>query len=158
MKLTKLQQEMLDGKHGEAKKFCMDKLVDFGLAVEATEMVDLSLVLCGCPIYSKNPRDPKTLEKLNAYDLGHSRLYDPIFAMKDAHVADETGTVCGGDPYFVQFDKVDQKGYPWNFEIPGKGSFKIDNEMFQDLKAGYDKQMEQGWLPWSCLLYTSDAA
>ena len=41
MKLTKRQQEMLDGKHGEAKKFCMDKLVDFGEAVEATEMVDL---------------------------------------------------------------------------------------------------------------------
>ena len=33
MKLTKYQQEMLDGKHGEAKKFCMEKLVDFGLAV-----------------------------------------------------------------------------------------------------------------------------
>ena len=149
MKLTKFQQEMLDGKHGEAKKFCMEKLTDFGEAVEATEMVDLSLVLCGCPIYSKNPRDPKTLEKLNAYDIGHSRLYDPIFAMKDAHVADETGTVCGGDPYFVQFDKVNETGYPWNFEIPGKGSFKVDNEMFQGLKAGYDKQMEHGWLPWS---------
>ena len=74
-----------------------------------------------CPIWSKNPRDPKTLEKPNAYDLGHSRLYDPIFAMKDAHVQDETGCVCGNDPYFVQFDKVNEKGYPWNFEIPGKG-------------------------------------
>ncbi len=134
MKLTNKQQEMLDGKHGEAKKFCMDKLVDFGEAVEATEMVDLSLVLCGVPIWSKNPRDPKTLEKLSAYDLGHSRLYDPIFAMKDAHVADETGCVCGNDPYFVQFDKVNEKGYPWNYEIPGKGSFKIDDEMYRDLR------------------------
>ena len=149
MKLTKRQQEMLDGKLGEAQKFCMEKLVDFGQAVEATEMVDLSLVLCSCPIWSKNPRDPKTLEKLSAYDLGHSRLFDPIFAMKDAHVEDETGTKCGGDPYFVQFDKHNEKGYPWNFEIPGKGSFKIDDEMFQDLKAGYDKQMEHGWAPWS---------
>ena len=35
MKLTKFQQEMLDGKHGEAKMFCMDKLVDFGEAVDA---------------------------------------------------------------------------------------------------------------------------
>ena len=70
MKLTKHQQEMLDGKHGEAKQFCMDKLLDFGKAVEATEMVDLVLVLNECPIWSKNPRDPKTLEKLNAYDLG----------------------------------------------------------------------------------------
>jgi predicted aconitase len=154
MKLTKRQQEMYDGKQGEAKKFCMDKLVDFGLAVGATEMVDLSLVLCGCPIWSKDPRNPKTLEKLNAYDLGHSRLYDPIFAMKDAHVADETGCVCGNDPYFVQFDKVNETGYPWNFEIPGKGSFKIDDEMFRDLKAGYDKLMEHGHLPWlSCNPY-----
>ena len=47
MKLTERQQEMYDGKQGEAKKFCMDKLVDFGLAVEATEMVDLFLVLWG---------------------------------------------------------------------------------------------------------------
>src|SRR5664279_3779052 len=108
IKLTKKQQEMYDGKHGEAKRFCMDKLVDFGQAVEATEMVDLSFVLCGCPIWSKNPRDPKTLDKLSAYDLGHSRLFDPIFALKDAHVADETGTACGGDPYFMQFDAVNK--------------------------------------------------
>src|SRR5512137_2680925 len=133
MKLTKFQQEMLDGKQGECKKFCMEKLVDFGLAVNATEMVDLSLVLCGVPIWSKNPRNPKTLAKLSAYDLGHSRLYDPIFAMKDAHVADGTGCVCGNDPYFVQFDKVNEKGYPWNYEIPGKGSFKVDDEIVRHL-------------------------
>ncbi len=59
MKLTKYQQEMLDGKHGEAKKFCMDKLVDFGEAVEATEMVDLVLVLNECPIWSKNRQEPE---------------------------------------------------------------------------------------------------
>ena len=63
MKLTKHQQEMLDGKLGEAKKFCMDKLVDFGLAVEATEMVDLSLVLCGVPIWSKDPEEPENTGK-----------------------------------------------------------------------------------------------
>ncbi len=45
MKLTQHQQEMLDGKLGEAKKFCMEKLVDFGEAVEAKEMVDARL----CP-------------------------------------------------------------------------------------------------------------
>ncbi len=154
MKLTKKQQEMLDGKQGEAKRFCMEKLVDFGQAVEATEMVDLSLVLCGVPIWSKNRRNPETLAKLNAYDLGHSPLYDPIFAMKDAHVADETGCVCGNDPYLCQIDKVDQKGYPWNFDIPGKGSFKLDDEMVRDFKAGYDKLMEHGHLPWlSCNPY-----
>jgi len=35
MKLTDYQQEMLDGKHGEAKQFGMEKLADFGEAIEA---------------------------------------------------------------------------------------------------------------------------
>ena len=151
MKLTTHQQEMLDGKHGEAKKFGMDKLVDFGEAVDAKEMVDLVLVLNCCPIYSKDRQNPETKKKLEMYDLGHGPLYDPIFAMKDAHVADETGTQAGNDPYLVQFDKVEEKGYPWNFELPGKGSFKIDPEMVADLKAGRDKLAEHGWLNWfSC--------
>jgi len=154
MKLTQHQQDMLDGKLGEAKQFCMEKLTDFGEAVESKEMVDLVLVLNACPIYSKNRRDPKTAKLLEAYDLGHSALYDPIFKMKDAHVADETGTQCGNDPYMVQFDKKDEKGYPWNFELPGKGSFKLDEGMVTDLKAGYDKLLEHGWLPWlSCNPY-----
>jgi predicted aconitase len=58
MKLTQYQQEMLDGKHGEAKQYCMDKLMDFGKAVEATEMVDLVLVLNCCPIYVKDRLEP----------------------------------------------------------------------------------------------------
>ena len=154
MKLTKYQQEMLDGKHGEAKKFCMEKLTDFGEAVEAKEMVDLVLVLNCCPIYSKDRTAPETKKKLEMYDLGHSPLYDPIFAMKDAHVADETGTQAGNDPYLVQFDKVEEKGYPWNFELPGKGSFKIDEEMVTDLKAGHDKLIG-AWLAPLALVPTS---
>lgn len=47
---------------------------------------------------------------MNAYDLGHSPLYDPIFDMKDAHVDDETGTACGNDPYMMQLDKEDKQG------------------------------------------------
>ncbi|MGE5769976.1 MAG: aconitase X [Betaproteobacteria bacterium] len=158
MKLTKYQQEMLDGKHGEAKQFCMDKLMDFGEAVEATEMVDLVLVLNCCPIWSKDRRNPETAKMLEAYDLGHSALYDPIFKMTDAHVADESGCACGNDPYLMQLEKADQladqKGYPWNFEIPGKGSFKLEPQMVNDFKAGYDKLLEHGWLPWlSCNPY-----
>ena len=154
MKLTKYQQEMLDGKHGEAKQFCMEKLVDFGEAVEATEMVDLVLVLNGVPICSKNRKDPEKARKLAIYDLGHSPLYDPIFKMKDAHVADQSGCACGNDPYMVQFDKADQKGYPWNFSVPGKGDFQIPTDIIEDLKTGYDKLAEQGWLNWlSCNPY-----
>lgn len=154
MKLTRKQQDMLDGKLGEAKQYCMEKLVDFGQAVEATEMVDLVMVLNGCPIWSKDRRNPGTLEKLNAYDLGHSPLYDPIFEMEDAHVDDETGTACGNDPYMMQLDKEHEKGYPWNFEIPGKGSFKLDPEMTRDYRAGHEKLTEHGWLNWlSCNPY-----
>ena len=159
MKLTKYQQEMLDGKHGEAKQFCMDKLLDFGKAVEATEMVDLVLTLNCCPIYVKDRMEPKRLLKLNEYDLGHSPLYDPIFAMKDAHVFDESGTECGNDPYMCQLDKKAEitgppNGKPWNFELPGKGSFKLDMEMVDGFQAGYDMLMKHGWLPWlSCNPY-----
>lgn len=154
MKLTTYQQEMLDGKHGETKQFCMNKLVDFGEAVEATEMVDLVLVLNGVPICSKDRKDPEKAKKLAIYDLGHSPLYDPIFKMKDARVADKSGCACGNDPYMVQFDKADQKGYPWNFSVPGKGDFQIPADIIQDLKTGYDKLEEQGWLNWlSCNPY-----
>jgi predicted aconitase len=154
MKLTKKQQDMLDGKLGEAKKFCMEKLTDFGEAIEATEMVDIVLVLNGCPIYTEDRKKPETAKKLKMYDLGHSPLYDPIFKMKDAHVADESGTQCGNNPYLVQFDKwgkAEHKNYPWDFELPGKGSFKLDDQMVTDLKKGYDKLSEHGWMNWgSC--------
>ena len=123
MKLTKYQQEMLDGKHGEAKKFCMEKLTDFGEAVEAKEMVDLVLVLNCCPIYSKDRRDPETKKKLEEYDLGHSPLYDPIFAMKDAHVADETGT----QPETIRTCAVRQgrrEGLPLELRASGQGQLQ----------------------------------
>jgi len=155
MKLTQYQQEMLDGKHGEAKQFCMDKLTDFGEAVEAEEMVPLVLTLNGVPIWAKDRREPKMASKLAVYDLGHSALYDPLFAMKDAKVADHECTKCGSDPYMMQLDKYDVKDSgPWNFEIPGKGSFKIDEEIHRAYQDGYDKMAQHGWLNWlSCTPY-----
>ena len=66
MKLTPHQQDMLDGKLGETKKFCMEKLVDFGEAVEAKEMVDLVLVLNCCPIYSKDRKSCRDEEETRA--------------------------------------------------------------------------------------------
>ena len=47
MKLDRTQQEMLDGKYGEARRFALEKLVDFGNAVGAEEMVPLSFVYVG---------------------------------------------------------------------------------------------------------------
>lgn len=156
MKLTKYEQEMLDGKHGEAKRYCMEKLVDFGIAVGAEKMVPVTLVLNGCPLWpeGKSRQDPSIVDKLNAYDLGHSPLYDPIFEMEGAHVADESGCACGNDPTGWQIDAYDKKGYPWNFEVPGKGSFKVDEDIRVMYEAGYKKLDEHGWLNWlSCNPY-----
>ena len=124
MKLTKHQQEMLDGKLGEAKKFCMEKLADFGEAVEAKEMVDLVLVLNCCPIYSKDRQNPETKKKLEMYDLGHSPLYDPIFAMKDAHVADETGTQCRKRSVPGAVRQGRREGLPLELRASGQGQLQ----------------------------------
>lgn len=49
MELNSYEQEMLDGKHGDGKRFAMEKLVDFGRAVGAKEMVPLTFVhYIGC--------------------------------------------------------------------------------------------------------------
>lgn len=153
MKLTPYEQEMLDGKHGEMKRFAMEKLVDFGVAVRAEDMVPVTLVLHGVPITCQNRANPETAKKLAIYDLGHSPLFDPIFAMKDAHVADESGCACGSDPYLLQIDKYEETGYPWNFSAKGQ-TYKIDREIFEGYKRGYDKLAEHGWLNWlSCNPY-----
>ncbi len=59
----------------------------------------------------------------------------------------------------MQLDKAHEiKGPPeWQameFRTPRKGSFRLDEEMVNGLKAGYDKLTEHGWLPWmSCNPY-----
>ena len=77
MKLTPHQQEMLDGKHGEAKQFCMDKLLDFGKAVEATEMVDLVLTLALSPTWaSARPTEASPYFKGSAAEPGDIRQWE----------------------------------------------------------------------------------
>src|SRR5678816_669802 len=97
MKLDRHQQEMLDGKYGDARRIALEKLVDFGDAVGAEEMVPLSFVLNVCPIEMKDRSHPD----LATYDMGHSPLYDKFIAIKDARVADESKTICLNDPYLV---------------------------------------------------------
>ena len=70
MKLDRTQQEMLDGKYGEARRVALEKLVDFGKAVGAEEMVPLSFVLNVCPIEMKDRSHPD----LATFELGHSPL------------------------------------------------------------------------------------
>ena len=51
-----------------------EKLVDFGEAVEAKEMVDVVFVLNACPIFSKNRRDPFGVLERFVEGNGHGRV------------------------------------------------------------------------------------
>ncbi len=57
---------------------------------------------------------------------------------------------CGNDPYLVQFDKVNEKGYiPGTSRSRARAASRSTTKWYRDLKAGYDKLMEHGWLNWS---------
>ena len=154
MKLTTYQQEMLDGKHGEAKKFGMEKLTDFGEAVDAKEMVDLVLVLNCCPIYSKDRQNPETKKKLEIYDLGHGPLYDPIFAMKDAHVADETGTQARKRSVPGAVRQGRREGLPLELRASGQGQLQ-DRSRNGCRPQGGPRQARGAWLAQLVLVPTS---
>jgi hypothetical protein len=120
MKLDRNQQEMLDGKYGEARRFRAGKAGGLWQSCRCREMVPLSFVLNVCPIEMKDRSHPD----LSTFDMGHSPLYDKFIAIKDARVADESKTICLNDPYLVQIDKYEEPGYPWNFSW-GDGSYKL---------------------------------
>ena len=92
-------------------------------------------------------------KKLEMYDLGHGPLYDPIFAIKDAHVADETGTQCGNDPYFVQFDKVKEKGYPGTSSFRARAASRSTTKWLKP--QGGPRQAGGAWLAQLVLVPTS---
>jgi predicted aconitase len=140
MKLNDKQQELLDGKHGEARRIAMEKLVDFGKAVGAEEMVPLAFVLNACPITMdrSHPELPK-------YDMGHSPLYDRFIEIKDTRVVPEPETVCANDPYLVQIDKYEEAGYPWNFSW-GDGSYKLSRDIYDGYVRGYQELKKHGWM------------
>ncbi|MEO0249159.1 MAG: aconitase X [candidate division WOR-3 bacterium] len=142
MKLTRHQQEMLDGKHGEAKQYCMKKMYDFGIAVEAEEMVPVSLIINACPIYLEDLTDPD----LAVYDMGHSPLYLPIFRAKDGKtVSEEPQCHPCNDPFLLQIDKYEEEGYPWNFSW-GSGRYKIPQHIYEAYARGYKELQKHGWI------------
>lgn len=140
MKLDRPQQEMLDGKYGEARRAAMEKLVDFGKAVGAEEMVPVTFVPNGCPIQAD-----RSHPELATYDMGHSPLFDKFIAIKDARVADESKSICVTDPYFVQMDKYEESGYPWNFSW-GDGSYKLPKDMYDGYVRGHESLTKHGWI------------
>ncbi|MBU2466761.1 MAG: DUF521 domain-containing protein, partial [Bacteroidetes bacterium] len=67
MKLTDYQKEMLDGVHGQPKSIAMERMVDFGVAVEAEEMAELSNVHFGTCMLM-----PRSTPDYYKYELGNS--------------------------------------------------------------------------------------
>ena len=131
---------MLEGKNGEAKRFAMEKLVDFGDAVGAEEMVPVAFVLNGCPITMD-----RSHPDLATYDLGHTPLFDKFIEIKDSRVADETQTISLNDPYLLQIDKYEEEGYPWNFSW-GDGSYKLPKDIYDGYVRGYEAVKKHGWI------------
>ena len=76
MKLTDHEKQMLDGVHGQAKAVAMERLVDFGTAVEAKEMAQLSNVHFGTCVLM-----PRSTPDYYKYELGHSPLFEEFINM-----------------------------------------------------------------------------
>ena len=103
MKLSRHEKEMMDGKQGKGKQKAMERLIKFGEAVGAEEMV---------PIVSAHIFAPdSTMGKIPKYDYGTGPIYQE-FAELEAKVSVLTTT----DPCFMQTDKFSESGYPWNFK------------------------------------------
>jgi predicted aconitase len=102
VRLSKKEQEMLEGKHGKAKQKAMENLVEFGEAVEADEMVPV----VSAHIFAAD----STMGRIPKYDYGTGPIYRD-FAELDAKVSILTTT----DPCFMQTDRYSEQGFPWNY-------------------------------------------
>ncbi|MBC8178136.1 MAG: aconitase X catalytic domain-containing protein [Desulfobacteraceae bacterium] len=140
MRLTTYEQEMLDGQHGDAKRISMEKLVDFGVAVDAEEMVQLSNVHHGTCVLM-----PRSTPEYSKYELGQSPLFEQFIEM-GATVTDNPNCICSTDPLFLQHDKYEEEGYPWNHRW-----YKMPKVIYDAVVKGYEECKRMGWvLPMSC--------
>ncbi len=140
MKLASHEQEMLEGKHGEAKRFAMEKLVEFGIAVSAEEMARLSNVHAGTCVLM-----PRSTPEYSKYELGQTPLFERFIEM-GAKVTDDPACIVSTDPLFLQLDKYDEPGYPWNHS-----RYKMPRVIYEAVVRGYDVCKKMGMvLPQSC--------
>ncbi|MHC1745426.1 MAG: aconitase X [Syntrophobacteraceae bacterium] len=141
MKLTKYEQEMLDGVHGEAKKLAMEKLVAFGEAVGAKEMVKLSFIhYIGCVKGLS-----RTSPEYQQFEWGQGLVLEPFWEL-GAKVTSDPNVICTCDPFLLQLDKYEEEGTPWNNKF-----FKMPKSVYDAAVEGYNALMEMGWLPsYSC--------
>lgn len=133
MRLAPYEQEMLDGKHGEAKRIAMERLVDFGVAVNAEEMAKLSNVHYGiCALM------PRSVPEYSKYELGQGPLFEEFIGM-GAKVTDDPTCLCTTDPLFLQLDKYAEPGYPWNHR-----HYKMPPVIYAAVERGYEACKEMG--------------
>ena len=137
MKLTTYEQEMLDGKHGDAKKLAMEGLVAFGEAVGAKEMVKVSFIhYIGCQ--KGLPKDSKEYQQ---FEWGQGLVMEPFWKL-GAKATTDPNVVCTTDPYVAQIDAYEKQGTPWNNKF-----FKMSLPVLNAVKAGYEHMHSTGWLP-----------
>ncbi len=135
MILTQYEQEMLDGKHGEAKRISMEKLVYFGIAVNAEEMARLSNVHYG--MCTPMPRSTPDFSK---YEYRQTALFQPFIEM-GAKVTDNPTCICTTDPLFLQLDRYEEEGYPWNHS-----RYKLPKAIYEAMVRGYEACKKMGWV------------
>ena len=148
MKLTKYEQEMLKGVHGEAKKLAMEGLMAFGEAVGAKEMVKVSFIhYIGCP--KGLPKDSKEYQQ---FEWGQGLVLQPFWDL-DANVTSDPNVTCCCDPYVMQIDAYEKEGMPWNNKY-----FKMSKKVYEAVKEGYNHMQKTGWLPtYSCTPHFNSA-
>lgn len=135
MRLTRNEQDMLDGKRGEAKRIAMEKLIKFGIAVNAAEMAELSNVHAGqCTIM------PRSTPDYAKYEFGQTPLYQQFIHM-GATVTDDPTCICSTDPWFVQLDRYEEEGYPWRHS-----RYQMPRVIYEAQVRGYDVCKKMGFV------------
>lgn len=135
MRLRRYEQEMLDGEHGEAKRISMEKLVEFGVAVGAEEMAKLSNVH-----YAMCVLMPRSTPDYAKYVFGATLLIEPFVEM-GAKLTDEPSCICTTDPHFLQIDKYEEEGYPWNHR-----HFKMPRVVYEACVRGFEAHKKMGFI------------
>lgn len=152
MKLTKYEQEMLNGVHGADKKLAMEGLMSFGEAVGAKEMVKISFAhFIGCQ--KGLPKDSKEYQN---FEWGQGLVMEPFWEMGSKVTSDPNVTCCV-DPFIVQMDADDaaykKEGMPWNNKY-----FKLPKRVYEAAKEGYKHLLETGWVAsYSCTPHFNSA-
>jgi predicted aconitase len=113
----------------------MEKLVEFGVAVDAKEMAKLSNVhFAACVLM------PRSTPEYSKYEYGHTPLFEPFIKM-GAMITDEPTCICTTDPHFLQIDKYEEEGYPWNHR-----HYKMPKVIYEAVVRGYEASKKMGFL------------